>query len=262
MHTYSSYVNSHVSISVQEGFEGPEKRLEVVFGFKNDLCENTEFKSSLGLRTISQSDWQGMLDLAKCTIISSTCNEYVNSYVLSESSLFVYYNKIVLKTCGTTTLLNCLEKLAEYGDRVAATIEFVVFSRKNFNYPDKQPHPHSNFETEVQILNSKFQGSAHVLGPVLSGGDHHFFYFANLSNKELDEDWIMSEIDNSGQIIRKQFRPTIEILMSELDPDKMKQFYKDNTFVDSKTTTNSVGLQRILSNMTTDEFVFEPWLFS
>jgi len=268
MHPFNSYINSHISISTQEGFEGPEKRLEVVFGFKNKFVENQDFgtNSFPGLRTISQVDWQAMLDLAKCTIISSKCNNFVNSYVLSESSLFVYSNKVVLKTCGTTTLLNCLDKLAEYGDRVGAKIEFVVFSRKNFNFPEKQPHPHSNFETEVQNLNRKFQGSAHVLGPVLSGGDHHFFYFANLlcqSNiisENMDEDWIQCEVYDSGHL--KQSRPTLEILMSELDPEKMKEFYKDENFIDAKTTTRSVGLDRLLPNMTTDEVVFDPCGYS
>jgi len=138
----------------------------------------------------------------------------------------------------------------------------VVFSRKNFNYPHKQPHPHSNFETEVQLLNRKFHGSAHVLGPVLSGGDHHFIYYANLSKKEMDDDLSPYVEDDLGEKCHKRFSPTIEILMSELDPLKMKQFYKDESFLDAKTTTHSVGLGTLLSNMQTDEFVFDPCGYS
>jgi len=209
-----------------------------------------------------------MLDLAKCTIISSTSNDFLDSFVLSESSLFVYPDKVILKTCGTTTLLNCIDKLIEFGERVEAKIEFVIFSRKNFNYPHKQLHPHSNFETEVEILNQQFHGSAHILGPVLSGVDHHFIYFANMlqhqtnqSNEEHDNEWIESKI--TQEISQDKYsRPTIEILMSQLDPIKMKQFYRDENFVDAKTTTFTVGLANLLPNMTTDEFVFDPCGYS
>jgi S-adenosylmethionine decarboxylase len=263
----TSYINSHISLP-QDGFEGPEKRLEVVFGFKEELSDSTSV-TFRGLRTIPEADWQVLLDLAKCTIISSTSNDFLDSFVLSESSLFVYPNKIILKTCGTTTLLNCLDKLIEYGERVGANIKFVIFSRKNFNYPHKQLHPHSNFETEVQILNEKFHGSAHVLGPVLSGVDHHFIYFANLLKtnilseelQDLNDEWTESKITTVIPEC-KPSRPTVEILMSQLDPIKMQQFYRNENFVNAKTTTSTVGLANILQNMTTDEVVFEPCGYS
>lgn len=70
-----------------------------------------------------------MLDLAKCTIISQLKNDYCDSYVLSESSLFVFPFKIMLKTCGTTALLNCIPKILEIAENLNLEIELVIFSR-------------------------------------------------------------------------------------------------------------------------------------
>ena len=49
------------------------------------------------------------MTLAACEILSSTSNDTFDAYVLSESSLFVYPTTWVLKTCGNTRPLACLE---------------------------------------------------------------------------------------------------------------------------------------------------------
>ncbi len=87
------------------GFEGVEKVLEIDFA--------PGAGPARGLREISRAQWDAMLTDARCTILATLSNEHVDSYVLSESSLFVYPLKMVLKTCGTTTLLMCLPRLLE-----------------------------------------------------------------------------------------------------------------------------------------------------
>jgi len=54
-------------LDIIPGFEGPEKRLEVVF---------KETISSEGLRKFGREEGQKVLDHAKCTIISQTSNEF------------------------------------------------------------------------------------------------------------------------------------------------------------------------------------------
>ena len=67
--------------------------------------------SPRGLRDVTRAQWDGVLEAAKCTILGTMSNDKCDSYILSESSLFVYTHKMVLKTCGTTTLLRCLDPL-------------------------------------------------------------------------------------------------------------------------------------------------------
>lgn len=85
-------------------FEGSEKRLEVHF-----THADSSTASACGLRAIPRSTLDTLMELAACEIVSCTSNAHLDSYVLSESSLFVYPQTWILKTCGTTKLLNCLE---------------------------------------------------------------------------------------------------------------------------------------------------------
>jgi len=141
---YSNFLFLHFFHSQTEacvGFEGPEKKLEIRFRIDNPK----------GLRAVSQARWQEILDAVKCTIMSCTKNEYLDSYVLSESSLFVYPNKVLIKTCGTTTLLHCVSGIQVLAKELNAEIDMIIFSRKNLNFPSRQIYPHNNFDDEVCI---------------------------------------------------------------------------------------------------------------
>lgn len=227
-----------------DGFEGPEKRLEITFRKNEEL--------PAGLRAKNKEQWQELLNTVKCTIISATSNKFLDSYVLSESSLFVYPFKIVLKTCGRTTLLHCLDMLSKYAEDCGTAIEFLLFSRRNFNFPDKQLYPHCNFSDEVTYIQKYKAGSATVLGPILTGGDHHYLYVAG-------HEHLSAAV---GAISDYSNRPVFEMLMSELSQDAMKNFYRNSAFVDAKTTTKNTGLADVLPDMEIDDVMFNPCGYS
>jgi hypothetical protein len=103
-----------------------------------------------GLREITRAQWDTILTAARCTILNSMSNDKCDSYVLSESSLFVYSHKMVLKTCGTTTLLMALEPLLEITTSLGMVIEWLAYTRKDFIFPQVQKFPHRAPQEEVR----------------------------------------------------------------------------------------------------------------
>ena len=94
-------------------------------------------------------------------------NGQVDAYVLSESSMFVSQRRFILKTCGTTTPLECISDLVSMAKQYTGfdTIEDIFYSRKNFERPELQLKPHRSFEQEVALLDEMFaDGAAYCLG--------------------------------------------------------------------------------------------------
>ena len=158
------------------GFEGPEKLLEI--WFVNKSCDNLSTTSSTitnntttdnitdsngnnasdstkqGLRLIPLQVWKEMLDIVNCQVLSTIENDYINSYLLSESSMFVFDYRLTLKTCGTTRLLLAVEKILEIAEKYCQLIEIeaIFYSRKSFLFPELQQFPHGNWAAEVLLL--------------------------------------------------------------------------------------------------------------
>ena len=108
---------------------------------------------NISLRKISDEDWAKLLNEVKCVILNKTSNKYFDAFLLSESSLFVFDKKLILKTCGTTTLLKSIPMLLEYSKRIGLDlINDFFYSRKNFDIPQNQLYPHYDFNTEIQYL--------------------------------------------------------------------------------------------------------------
>lgn len=88
----------------------------------------------------------------------------------SESSMFVSKRRWILKTCGTTTPLQCLSPLLKMAAQIGgytAGVQELFYSRKNFKRPEMQQSPHRGFGEEVALLDSFFDdGRAYCMGSV------------------------------------------------------------------------------------------------
>lgn len=72
--------------------------------------------------------------------------------------MFVFPHKIVLKTCGTTTLLKAVPYILEIAKTRCGyeSVYRLFYSRKSFMFPEKQLGPHRSWEEEVNYLDNHF----------------------------------------------------------------------------------------------------------
>ncbi|KAI5288731.1 spermidine resistance protein [Ascosphaera acerosa] len=185
-----------VDLDSSSAFEGPEKLLEVWFAPAPAPAHLPPGTHPRGLKAVPPAVWDGMLDLVSCKVLSIVASADVDAYLLSESSMFVWPHKLILKTCGTTTLLLGIERLmqiaAEYAGfptvrcgseqeprqgrgKGLAAVHRVFYSRKNYLFPDRQRGPHRSWRDEVDTLDRYFaNGSAYMIGKM--NGEHWYLY--------------------------------------------------------------------------------------
>ncbi|KAA8573730.1 hypothetical protein EYC84_005296 [Monilinia fructicola] len=218
-----------IDLDSSNAFEGPEKLLEVWFApSPKDLPIGAKEN---GLKSVSAETWTGMLDLVNCKVLSTIESEHVDAYLLSESSMFVFPHKLILKTCGTTTLLLGLRRMLRIAAihagfpaqgcnsveevKTAAKPYRVFYSRKNFLFPEKQQGPHRSWKDEVKYLDDMFlNGSA---------------YMTPDAEKPITETKVLNiphgSVDGDGVQGPDE---TLEILMTDLEPNNARQFYLDH----------------------------------
>lgn len=199
-----------------------------------------------------------MLDMVNCQVLSVVESEHVDAYLLSESSMFIFPHKLILKTCGTTTLLSGLPRILEIavlsagfphhvansaaGVATAATPYRVFYSRKNFLFPDRQRGPHRSWRDEVKSLDRLFLGgSAYMIGKM--NGEHWYLYLTE-PNTVLTPPATPDRVETETKVLELlksdtasvcqpdgvggEQDETLEILMTDLEEENAKQFYLDH----------------------------------
>lgn len=239
-------------------FEGAEKLLEIWFGCSGKQHQSNQQSSPQSnsleplshtgdLRKIPRGALESILKLVNCQIISFKRSDTIDAYVLSESSMFVSKDRFIIKTCGRTTLLQALEPIIFMAKKVAGFDEIldVFYSRKNFLRPDLQPTTYQDFSLESDLLDSYFEeGAAYCMGQM--NRDHWYLYT------------LSSSIPSRGVKVADQ---TFEVMMHDLDPDKMHIFTKERS-INGRNATEMSGIDKLIPGAVIDEFLFDPCGYS
>ncbi|PKA49192.1 S-adenosylmethionine decarboxylase proenzyme [Apostasia shenzhenica] len=228
------------------GFEGYEKRLEITFSEAPLLVD----PKGRGLRALTRSQIDSVLEPAKCTIVSQLSNMEFDSYVLSESSLFVYPYKIILKTCGTTRLLLSIPVILHLASELSLSVSSVKYSRGSFIFPEAQPAPHRSFSEEVAVLNTFF-------GSLASGGCAYVFGDPAVPNRN----WHVYHATEKPELPMV----TLEMCMTGLNNERASIFFKNSangSTLSAKDMTKRSGICDIQPEMEICDFEFEPCGYS
>lgn len=205
-------------------FEGSEKKFEVVIN-----------SQAATLRQKPREFWVSLVKCSNAEIIGELQSSSCTAYLLSESSLFVWDDRITMITCGETTLVNAVEFfLREVGEENA---EMLIFQRKNEFQSQRQK---SSFFDDEERLQKLMPGRSFCFG---NRHEHHNLMFA--SNKEFHP----PEGDN-----------TLELLMYDIDPKLLEVLIDPKTCLDK--TRGVLDLQNVLGDFEIDDFCFEPFGYS
>lgn len=229
-------------------FEGIEKRVNVQL--KKNFFEDKKIKSLL---EISDETWSKKLNFVGCNIISKISEhndineETCKAYLLSESSLFVYEDKLFLKTCGKTKVLffipilidlllkevvgtevlpeDCLydetliqkydlKNLVDYANN---SLEYVLFTHLNYqNCTEKnlfnQEYPHRSVKEEKDFFSFFFPNIQYVETPLSLEKTHYVFY---------------SRLNHSFPSISQTFCSELVLfqIRNEQEEKKLREFY-------------------------------------
>ncbi|MFO7654688.1 MAG: adenosylmethionine decarboxylase [Candidatus Krumholzibacteriia bacterium] len=206
-------------------FEGPEKKLEVLLA-----------PAAPPLRGLGPTFWEGVVAAAEAEILSQLSSPECDAYLLSESSLFVWDDRLLMITCGRTTLAVAAERiLRQVG--TGAALASVIYERKNENFPHLQ---RSSFDDDVVRLRALVAGATEVFGD--ADGDHIALF-------HLDRAW-QPDADDT----------TLELLMHGIPDDVGGLFVPGRN--DAPELRRRSGLADLFGDLAVDDHIFAPQGYS
>ena len=204
-------------------FEGSEKKVEIVVDQSVDLLSfNAEF-------------FHKLVNSCNATILNTIQTEQMQAHLLSESSLFVWKNKIVMITCGTTILSNSVKNfIADLGGE---KIRSVIFQRKNeYDARVQKTGALDDLQELYQLLPGKVLQFGHL--------DTHHMHLFNYNN----------------QHNAKEDVPTSELLMYHISDEAKNILLSKNQTIE--TLRDFLRIEELFEGFLIDDYHFTPFGYS
>ncbi len=206
-------------------FEGSEKKAEILVD-----------ASKLNLLTdINDQFWSEFVECCHAKILSSISNAHCKAFLLSESSLFVWQDRLLILTCGETQLVNSVTHFIE--QKGTDAIVQLIYQRKNEYFAQAQP---SCFGDDIKLLSQYLPGKAYRFGEMDS---HHNYVF------HLDNDFKAETEDKTYELLAYQISDLASKKLTE--PNLSTSEIRDYLAIDT-----------LLPGFDIDDFVFEPYGYS
>ena len=200
-------------------FEGSEKKLEIVVS------------PHLKLRERGPDFWNRVVQVAGAHVLSKIENRQMAAWLLSESGLFVWGDRILMITCGRTRLIeSALFLIDQFG---VDAIVSLIYQRKNEFFAKEQP---TSFLEDVRQLKSHVPGKAMRFGEMHG---HHNLIF------HLDRDYTPKKEDR-----------TLEVLMYDISDASSRFLHSGKKSPEE--VARLLGLEELLSGHQVDAHCFEP----
>ncbi|BDQ66686.1 S-adenosylmethionine decarboxylase proenzyme [Shewanella xiamenensis] len=210
-------------------FEGAEKKLEI------RLTPNMA-----SLRQQECGFWSTLVACANAEILSTIRNPACDAYLLSESSLFVWDDKILLLTCGNSTLVDAACHFIN-----AVGVEHIValcYQRKNEYQAQLQS---TCFVDDIAQLRTLILGKAFRVGHLDS---HHHYLFCT-DNLSCIDNQAMSSTETCLELMMYHIRGELADYL-KLPTQTEQGIYQ------------RLGLQQLFPDFQFDMHCFQPTGFS
>jgi len=244
------------SLQEENVYEGVEKKLILTYTGAGNVSIQ---------KAIKEEVWNKVVKAVDAKVLSIVRGDHVDAYLLSESSLFVFKDRIFLKTCGTTRIFNAVEVIVTHLSEEMPEINLtrVAFSRPTYSFPNRQLMGYGKgFEEEVEFLRSiTMKATARSWESTIhSTGEGLMFHSSSLFLSGIQAKPMPLEGRAGKNECRKE-NISMDLAMFNLDHSKMKDFFGpqaivlENLFVRGFLPKDSPGLQ-------IDEYHFDPCGYS